>query len=279
MASELAEIREAVLVKANGISRAVPVDIEGIARSLGVVEIEPRAIHFDGYLARRSDGQLAIRYKQDAPRSRIRFTIAHEVGHILIANALGRPIEGQVNRAQFRDDEEERLANRIASELLLPRDVLLRILANRPVSWRAVDEIIRRCDASESSVLIRIKELDFVRPIEISIDLGNRGRTPLRVFSRGYRSVLFCRPPGEEAMRLSVERSICGGFRSGHHIRLDVDGVVSVFRLLGTLMRSQLNLARFFTWSMQLARQHTDRELPSVADEESNPRTVIDGNR
>ena len=99
---------------------SVPVDIVGIAREAGVASIESRSMNIDGYLGRSPKGQLIIRYNAGNPWRRNRFTIAHEIGHLLIARCDGREIAAPVGRTWDRNESEELLANRIAAELLMP---------------------------------------------------------------------------------------------------------------------------------------------------------------
>src|SRR5688572_17971673 len=75
-----------------------PVDIVKLAKKLGVAEVSAAAISSDGYLGRRADGRFVIRYSDASPHHRRRFTIAHEIGHLLLSHSLGEPI-GEKNRS------------------------------------------------------------------------------------------------------------------------------------------------------------------------------------
>src|SRR5579864_1748252 len=122
-------ITERVIARAKELAgNRIPVDVEEIARACGVVEISVRPIPLDGYLARRPDGQLAIRYSSDSSPTRVRFTIAHEIGHLVIADETECPLEGPVARGPNRDAIVERLANRFASEILMPEHQLESLL-------------------------------------------------------------------------------------------------------------------------------------------------------
>jgi Zn-dependent peptidase ImmA (M78 family) len=60
----------------------LPVDIEGVARKLGVKVVEPANLTIDGYIGANADGTILIRYRRENSTHRNRFTIAHEIGHL-----------------------------------------------------------------------------------------------------------------------------------------------------------------------------------------------------
>ena len=62
-----------------------PVDVERLARQLGVDEIVRAPLVEDGRLERRR-GSTRIRLRNDISHQRMRFTIAHELGHLLLSD-------------------------------------------------------------------------------------------------------------------------------------------------------------------------------------------------
>jgi Zn-dependent peptidase ImmA (M78 family) len=110
---------------------ALPIDVEAIARRRGArVVYEPMARDLSGLLYRDGDTVVIGVNSIHAP-VRQRFTIAHEVGHLVLHD--GRPVVlDHVVRVNFRDPQsgtatnrEEIDANRFAAELLMPRDLVL----------------------------------------------------------------------------------------------------------------------------------------------------------
>jgi Zn-dependent peptidase ImmA (M78 family) len=103
-----------------------PVDLEAIAHTLGV-EIRPYDLKPDvsGILYRDGDRRVVV-VNQGHTRERQRFTIAHELGHLLLHK--GQPVhvdEGfRVNlrdrRSATAEDVEEIEANAFAADLLMP---------------------------------------------------------------------------------------------------------------------------------------------------------------
>ncbi len=95
-----------------GIERP-PVDLVRIARHLGVQRIRELDIRLDGQLVELADGGYEVILSRNAPHTRRRFTLAHEIGHILAAS----PGDESMNCG---DAAAEELCNRVAAELLIP---------------------------------------------------------------------------------------------------------------------------------------------------------------
>ena len=100
-----------------GIERA-PVDLVRLARHVGIGRIRELDIRLDGQLVERGDGDYEVILSRNAPHTRRRFTLAHEIGHILVA-------AHENGAMSCGDGPTEELCNRAAAELLMP-DRLLR---------------------------------------------------------------------------------------------------------------------------------------------------------
>jgi Zn-dependent peptidase ImmA (M78 family) len=110
--------------------RSLPIDVEKIARLRGArVVYEQMDPELSGLLYR--DGEtVVIGVNSVHHENRQRFTIAHELGHLVLHQ--GRPVVlDHVVRLNFRDprsgmatDTEEIQANRFAAELLMPADLV-----------------------------------------------------------------------------------------------------------------------------------------------------------
>lgn len=251
MTAQLESIRCATLATAARLSDSVPADLGAIARRLGVVEISARPIDFDGYLARRQDGHLAIRYREGVPRARTRFTIAHEIGHILIANALGRRIEMPIARMEFRDDGEERLANRLAAELLLPERAVTAMFMESKPSWWTVHQIARLCATSVSTVVFRIGELDRLPYLQMRFKISAAGclMSAPAFRARGLGRLLLCDPPAVIAERLLAELKSKAMAHSVHSLNLLTSNGIRRATLLGRKsFVTDRAYAEFITW-------------------------------
>lgn len=90
-------------------------DLESIAQNLGVEQIVEQEMPFDGGIF---DGQqgLTIKINSRGPSTRRRFTLAHEIGHLLLEPGQN----GRRTRKCAPDQDLERACDSIATELLMP---------------------------------------------------------------------------------------------------------------------------------------------------------------
>jgi hypothetical protein len=157
-------------------SLGVPVDICSLAKEMGVHSIQPACLDIDGYLGRAPDGGLIIRYRADNSELRNRFTIAHELGHLILAEVQNKDITRLHRDRITRNSAEEIAVNRIASELLMPKQLVEQEVAKRVSEspWRAITAMRHYFKVSESAMVIRLLELENVAAILIRINLGVR---------------------------------------------------------------------------------------------------------
>jgi Zn-dependent peptidase ImmA (M78 family) len=145
-----------------------PVPVEKIARLL-----EIRVVHsllkdsdVSGFYFRQQD-QRVIGINASHPRTRQRFTVAHELGHAI----LNSHDDLHVDRSfKLRDtlsskgvDSLEIEANAFAAELLMPQQMLVDSLRKRGGldldDLRAVQGLAKEFDVSTQALIIRILDL------------------------------------------------------------------------------------------------------------------------
>jgi len=105
-----------------------PIDVEGLARKYAQVDRDELPEDADAVVISRPGTKPTIVLDSRKPQVRQRFTLAHELGHILIPWHLGTVAchtdwTVQVNDSAHAASEAE--ANRFASELLMPRSWLV----------------------------------------------------------------------------------------------------------------------------------------------------------
>lgn len=94
---------------------------------------------------RQQFAQYLLVYKDDTSFERLRWTLAHEIGHIVL---------GHLETQQADEDKLEEEANYFARELLMPLVVLARLDA------RAQDDISRVCGVSRAAAGIRVRDFE-----------------------------------------------------------------------------------------------------------------------
>lgn len=123
---------------------SLPINMSQLCKSLGI-----QLQNYDGYIdGIDSDGETTILpdgvpliiYNKAKPRERKRFTVAHEIGHILLDHVGKYQL---INREPSPNDNPiEQAANVFASRLLAPACVLWGCNAHTP------EEIMKLCDIS-----------------------------------------------------------------------------------------------------------------------------------
>ncbi len=163
------------MLKESGITRP-PVPINRIAKLRGLDIRKDKIPDSDisGFLFRRGV-ETIIGVNTSHPSTRQRFTIAHELGHVLLHES--RPDELHVDRrfeVKFRDsrsslgtDIEEREANLFAAELLMPQRFIERDLRNASAvdleDGAFVDKLAAQYGVSSQALIFRLSYLGFVR--------------------------------------------------------------------------------------------------------------------
>lgn len=107
-----------------------PVDVEMIARHLGVsVNYEPFKQNISGVLVKDTK-RTVIGVNTTHPVTRQRFTIAHEIGHLVLKHKGELFVDKMVMRRDERSsqavDNYEIEANGLAAELLMPEALILK---------------------------------------------------------------------------------------------------------------------------------------------------------
>jgi hypothetical protein len=154
--SPWAQLR-AVRATPNQILRAVgvltpPVDVRDIASRLGIAMHEVPSPGWSGAVQSGSAGAHIWVPGEDA-EVRKRFTIAHEIGHLML-----HPDVTQFRDTNFRGDPQEASANRFAAALLMPAWMLEHHA--RALGFD-LDELARRFFVSRDAMKYRLLNLGY----------------------------------------------------------------------------------------------------------------------
>ncbi len=161
-------------------TRELPVKVSRICRGYGVtlrsyqvgaplireLGLEAQCDISDGFTVRSGD-RCYVFYNMEQPPGRVRFTIAHELGHVLLGH-LGDGEHTVYNRESSSEDAlEEHTANVFASRLLAPACVLHALGAVTPEQIAAV------CDISMAAARFRAGRMGMLE------QRGKYGSSPL----------------------------------------------------------------------------------------------------
>ncbi len=165
-----ADTEAARLLQSAGIT-SPPVDVDALATRVGAA-IVPESLdpEVSGVLYRRPDG-VVIAVNRDHAPTRRRFTVAHELGHLLLHQ--GRPlivdhvVRARINlrdhRSSLATEREEIDANRFAASLLMPADLvndrLTKQLRHGLSEQRTIDALAKEFGVSPQAMEFRLTNL------------------------------------------------------------------------------------------------------------------------
>jgi hypothetical protein len=132
-----------------------PIDLDRLARQMNVRDITEADLVEDGRLV-YSPGCVRIYVRRGLSMERQRFTIAHELAHLLLLNP---GTEGIVRRTRPQADGEERLCDDIAAALLLPRDWIVERYRYRSRNLSTIRHLAKQTETSLSAVTARLQEV------------------------------------------------------------------------------------------------------------------------
>ena len=162
----------AALLRRYGADETIPVPIEEVAWALGAA-IEHS--HIDGALALLARvGQRAwirVSDTHDHP-GQLRFSIAHELGHLVLSHD-GLTVCTRQSMRGLDDLDAEAEANAFAADVLLPEHLLKRRCEVSPVNLDVVGTIAEEFDTSLVASAIRFVELTSER---CAVVLSRAGR-------------------------------------------------------------------------------------------------------
>lgn len=143
----------------------LPIDVEGLCESLGILvnyvdfsSIERKVGKKISGAIQKDGGNYTILVNEDESDVRIRFTIAHELGHYFL-HVKDDPRKILVS---FRRDQSARetAANKFAAELLMPKELIKTEYSKMviPVS----DTLAKKFNVSKSAMRNRLDSLGLM---------------------------------------------------------------------------------------------------------------------
>ncbi|MEX0800391.1 MAG: ImmA/IrrE family metallo-endopeptidase [Dehalococcoidia bacterium] len=150
-AKEAALERARQILRESGID-GPPVDIERVARLMGTVAVEEARLgDVAACLLPGTRGHTILINRRSHPL-RQRFSIAHEIGH-LILGARG------IRFRDMRTGPAERLCDELAAELLMPHEIFTREMDAKPVSLDTICDLANTFQTALEPAAIRFGAL------------------------------------------------------------------------------------------------------------------------
>src|SRR5437879_1255101 len=151
----------------------LPVPVQSLARSLtAIVSYSPFEGDISGMVFRHED-QVIIGVNSLHHPNRQRFTIAHEIGHMILHKGVEMHVD-RAYRVNLRDDissqavdPEEIQANRFAAELLMPEHMLIEDLRGQEIDFENEADLRRlslKYQVSLQALTLRLTNLGLISP-------------------------------------------------------------------------------------------------------------------
>jgi hypothetical protein len=134
---------------------AVPVRLSAFFEWAGIRKVRSEEMPLEGALRRLPDGRFDVLLREDASPRRQRFSLAHELGHVLFYRYAPRAKAHQMQRNVRAPQEEERLCNVAAEELLMPSAIVSEALTAPDVADRVV-RLAQQCEVSIEAAMVRL---------------------------------------------------------------------------------------------------------------------------
>ena len=166
----LARRHAASLLKRGRVKRA-PVPVEKLAALLRAeIVFQPFSGEISGIVYRNKDGSAVIGVNSSHLIQRQRFTIAHEIGHLLLHADENLHVDknfpiGLRNENSGKSiNENEIEANQFAAALLMPRELIaedIKPFIGKDVLF-AISKLAKKYRVSEQAMSIRLSSLHYV---------------------------------------------------------------------------------------------------------------------
>lgn len=136
--NEAQNIRKASNIGNTGLADLIKIASKWDA-SVSVVPLEPG---LSGFIIKEADSTPRIYINSEEPVVRQRFTLAHEIGHLVDRNVIARdPDYSFVDRRGAEYDLHEFFADEFAGELLMPVNALISLFNSGMSKYQAADQL------------------------------------------------------------------------------------------------------------------------------------------
>jgi len=155
--------------------------LESTAKGLGISEIVREEMPFDGGIFETGGGRLVVKINSSSPAVRQRFTLAHEVGHLLLSSWAG-------GKNCTNDRNLEGACDAIAAELLMPaQETTFFVKQQREASPERLKAVADAFAVSLHSAALRVhRDLKLWRRVA-GIGMWRLGRSAEEIWFVGKR--------------------------------------------------------------------------------------------
>ena len=135
-----------------------PVDVVSLAKELGIEKVVRRPMHkeISGKIEKREEGYFIVTNERE-PKTRRRFTIAHELAHFLLhKEKIGDEFPENTLYRSGLSSEYEIEANRLAADILMPVDKIEEYISRVGTDEATIEGLAEVFDVSFSAIRVRL---------------------------------------------------------------------------------------------------------------------------
>jgi Zn-dependent peptidase ImmA (M78 family) len=158
------------LLKRCGVKKP-PVNLYEICERLKVIITPTDKIDFSGYIVQDKKGVCGIGVKENMSQGRKQFTIAHELGHLVLEHLSENKIE--CTEGGLSKSESEKEADEFASNLLMPEPWVREVVGSGIKGIETLLSISSLFNVSQTAAARRIVELSDGRCAVVMSENGN----------------------------------------------------------------------------------------------------------
>ena len=167
--------QQAVKILADHNFDEIPVDVDGLAQSLGLdVQVKDMDDDISAFLLLEGEKQVIV-VNEKHHKNRRRFSVAHEIGHFCLHHTSGKDRLFIDKATYYRNNQahsglsySEIEANRFAASLLMPRHQILRQLDPNELIFdnenQNVGSLANQFEVSEQAMTLRLVRLRLMLP-------------------------------------------------------------------------------------------------------------------
>lgn len=145
---------------------SAPIDIENITEKLGIEIGYAPSTKYSGMLIRKTDGKVLMGINNNESAERMRFTIAHELGHFVLYPKDAVNIDYRSKEHISSKPKKEQLADFFAANLLMPekfvRKDFEKAIKNRIFFEQDLIELANKYHVSQEAIKYRLIYLNLI---------------------------------------------------------------------------------------------------------------------
>lgn len=119
------------------------------------IEVRRSPLNCDGWCLQIDDRSI-IRINIKTSKVRQRFTLAHELGHLIYGVTT---VVGEFVNPFSKKSKEEKIIDKFAADLLLPETKVLETIKEIPVTSKVLQTFARKAKVSQSTIALRVASL------------------------------------------------------------------------------------------------------------------------